>query len=179
MPLTIERELIESAQLGGMGLERLIAAVWPDAYRIALCIVRDVGFAEDAAQEACASIARSLPKLKDTGAFRSWAYKVIVNHAITAARRRPRTEALDVAVEQGAYVDRSDALDLYKALAALPPVQRAAIVLRYYADLSSAEIAAATGLPASTVRFHLMLARRRLRKVLSITYVPREIVPDV
>ena len=80
---------------------------------------------------------------------------------------------------EGYYVDRSDALDLYKALAALPPVQRAAIVLRYYADLSSAEIAAATGLPASTVRFHLMLARRKLRKVLSITYVPREMTPDI
>ncbi|MBC5829050.1 MAG: hypothetical protein GIW98_02525 [Candidatus Eremiobacteraeota bacterium] len=41
--------------------------------------------------------------------------------------------------------------------------------MRYYVGLNSGEIAAATGLPSSTVRFHLMLARRRLRKALSAT----------
>ncbi|MDQ6932923.1 MAG: ECF-type sigma factor [Candidatus Eremiobacteraeota bacterium] len=60
-------------------------------------------------------------------------------------------------------------MDLYNALAALPHVQRGAIILRYYAGLNSGEIAAAMRLPSSTVRFHLMLARRRLRKALSAT----------
>lgn len=112
-------------------------------------------------------MARSLPTLKDAGAFHAWNYRIIVSHAITAARRRPRMQALDALADREVHFDRSEALDLYNALAALPVVQRAAIILRYYADLNSGEIAAATGLPSSTVRFHLMLARRRLRKALS------------
>ncbi len=160
-------------------MERLMGAVWPEAYRVALTILRDVGLAEDAAQEACAAIARALPTLKNTDVFRSWAYKVVVNHAITAARRRPRTETLDSAPEQPTYADRSEALDLYNALEQLTHVQRAAIVLHYYAGLNSREIASATGLPASTVRFHLMLARRTLRRALSTTYIPKEALSDV
>jgi RNA polymerase sigma factor (sigma-70 family) len=58
-------------------------------------------------------------------------------------------------------------LDLHNALAALTPKRRALILLHYYAGLNSAEIAVATGSPASTIRFQLMLARRALRKALS------------
>ncbi len=167
MPLAPGSELIESARAGGDGLERLIEVVWPEAYRIAYGILRDRGLAEDAAQEACATMARSLPTLKNISVFPTWNYKIIVNHALTVARRRRDTQALDVLVDREVHFDRSDALDLYNALATLPIVQRAVIVLRYYADLNSGEIAVATGLASSTVRFHLMLARRTLRKALS------------
>lgn len=169
MPLNLERGLIESAKSGGADLERLITAVWPEAYRLAFSILRDGGLAEDAAQEACASIARSLSALKNAAVFPAWSYRIIVNHAITAARRRPRTQTLDALTQQAVHFDQSDALDLYKALEALPTVQRGAIILHYYAGLDSGEIADATGLPRSTVRFHLMLARRALRKALSTT----------
>jgi RNA polymerase sigma factor (sigma-70 family) len=169
VPLTLENGLIENARSGGVALERLIAAVWPEAYRIALSILRDSGLAEDAAQEACAAMARSLPTLKRNDAFYAWSYKTIVNHALTAARRRPATRPLDAIAEPAVHLDPSDALDLHHALAALSFVQRATIILHYYAGLSSAEIAAAPALPPSTVRFHLMLARRALRKALSTT----------
>lgn len=169
VPLDLAGELIDSARAGGAGLERLMAAVWPEAYRIAFSMLRDAGLAEDAAQEACAAMACSLPALKSTSVFPAWSYKIIVNHAITMARRRPRTQALDASTDRAIHFDHSDALDLYNALAALPLVQRGAVILHYYAGLKSGEIAAATGLPSSTVRFHLMLARRTLRKALSKT----------
>ncbi len=184
MALALERELIKGARFGGASLERLIAAVWPEAYRIAFSILRDGGLAEDAAQEACAAMARQLQTLKNADVFSAWSYKIIVNHAITASRRRPRTQPLDEIADRGIHFDQSDALDLYNALAALPLVQRGAIILHYYAGLNSREIAAATGLPSSTVRFHLMLARRTLRKALSATDVraiqpSEEVLPDV
>ncbi|MEO6836567.1 MAG: sigma-70 family RNA polymerase sigma factor [Candidatus Tumulicola sp.] len=169
MPLAVDPALVENARSGGAGLERLVAAVWPEAYRIALSILHDRGLAEDAAQEACAAMARSLPALENTDVFPAWCYKIIANHAITASRRRPRTQALDAVAELEIHLDRSDALDLYKALATLPVVQRGAIILHYYAGLNSREIAAATGLARSTVRFHLMLARRTLRRALTVT----------
>src|SRR6202011_2704822 len=92
VPLNLETGLIESAKSDRADLERLITAVWPEAYRLAFSILRDSGLAEDAAQEACASIARSLSALKNPAVFPTWSYRIIVNHAITAARRRPRTQ---------------------------------------------------------------------------------------
>lgn len=167
MPLVLEDDLVDSARLGGAGLERLIVAVWPEAYRIAFSILRDRGLAEDAAQEACASIARSLPTLKSTNGFAAWTYKIVTNHAITVARQRSRVQTADAVDDRAAQIDRSDAMDIEKALATLPLAQRSAILLHYYAGLTSSEIAAATGLSASTIRFHLMLARRTLRRALS------------
>ncbi|MDQ6929199.1 MAG: sigma-70 family RNA polymerase sigma factor [Candidatus Eremiobacteraeota bacterium] len=167
MSLTLEPGLVESARSGGEPLERLIAAVWPEAYRIAFSVLRDAGLAEDAAQDACATIARALQNLKQPDVFRSWSYRIIVNHAITTSRRRPHTEPIDPTNDCGVVFDRSDALDLYNALATLPVAQRGAILLHYYGGLNSKEIAAATGLPSSTIRFHLMLARKTLRRALA------------
>jgi RNA polymerase sigma-70 factor (ECF subfamily) len=167
MALRIESRLIENARAGGAGLERLIECIWPEAYRIAFSILRDRGLAEDAAQDACAAMARSLDKLKDSSVFAAWSYKIIVNHAVTTGRRRPKTQALESVAQRAVHFDDSDAFDLYNALATLPLEQRAAIILHYYGGLKSREIAAATGVPSSTVRFYLMLARRSLRKALS------------
>lgn len=168
MALDVEAELVEQARSGGEPLERLLAAVWPEAYRIAASILRDRGLAEDAAQEACAAIALALPDLKNASTFRSWAYTAIVRHAITAARRRRRTDCMDTIPEVRFAADGGDAVDLYRALGALSPAERGAVLLHYYAGLNSAEIAAATGLSSSTVRFHLMIARKKLRDALAV-----------
>lgn len=174
MPLTIESELIERARTSEGDLERLIAIVWPEAYRVSFGILRDVGLAEDAAQEACAAMARSLPTLKELGVFPAWSYRIITNCALTAVRRRPSTRSLEEVAEHPTALEQNDAIDLHRALGALPAVQRAAVILHYYVGLNSAEIAAATNLGSSTIRFHLMLARRTLRKALST-----EVLSDV
>lgn len=145
--------------------------------------MRDRGLAEDAAQDARASIARSWTSLKDDRVFAAWAYKIIVSKALGVVRRRPRVQQLGAQHDRTVTIDRSDALDLYNALGALPAIQRAVILLHYYAGFNSSEIAAATALPASTVRFHLMLARRALRAALSDTRASRadseETIADV
>lgn len=165
--MRIDGRLVDSARLGGEGLEPLIATIWPQAYRVAFAILRDRGLAEDAAQEACVAIARALPSLRNSGAFPTWSYKIVVGRALAFARRRPRTQSLDALADSAVRFDTSDALDLYNALASLKPVERGAILLHYYAGLTSGEIAAASSLPPSTVRFRLMRARAALRKALS------------
>jgi RNA polymerase sigma factor (sigma-70 family) len=168
MAQSIDAALVESARVDTGALERLIEAVWPEAYRIALAVLRDRGLAEDAAQDACAAIARSLCALKNARTFTTWIYRIAVNAAISIARRRPHVQSLDHVVYCGPSVDAAEAVDLDNALAALPVVQRAVILLHYYAGLKSGEIAAATGLPSSTIRFHIMLARRALRRALAV-----------
>jgi RNA polymerase sigma factor (sigma-70 family) len=165
--MQIDPELIAAARAGGAGLERLIGAVWPEAYRIAFSILRDRGLAEDAAQEAAAAIARRLPSLQDPDRFSSWCYRIAANEALSTVRRRRKAQSLDVLSERGTTFDSSDALDLHHALGKLPAVQRATVVLHYYCALDSGEISRAIGMPRSTVRFHLMLARRTLRKALA------------
>lgn len=182
MPLTLEAAVVDDARRGGEALERLIAAVWPEAFRVAVAILRDRGLAEDAAQEACAAIARALPQLRDSSAFSSWAYKTIAARALDVARSRRHAVPLEAVADRALRFDPSDALDLYRALARLSPKQRAATLLHYYAGLRTGEIAAAIGVPPSTVRFHLMLARRSLRKALSApvpSVLSAEVIPDV
>ena len=60
----------------------------------------------------------------------------------------------------------ADSGPLNKAIAALPPQQRAAIALHYKEDLSIAEIAAVLEVPTGTVKTRLMHARRKLRDAL-------------
>jgi RNA polymerase sigma-70 factor (ECF subfamily) len=57
---------------------------------------------------------------------------------------------------------------LVEALRSLPPRQRAALVLHYYAGYKAREIAAIVGSTAATVRVHLSQGRKRLRRLLEI-----------
>ncbi len=165
--MDLNNDLIDDAKAGNAGLERLIAAAWPEAYKIAWSVLRDAGLAEDAAQEACVSMARSLPTLKNPEAFRGWFSQIVVNRAISVARKRPQTQALDTITDHAVHADACASLDLHNALAGLSVMQRSVVILTYYTGLNSAEIATAAGIPRSTVRFHLMLARRALRRALS------------
>ncbi|SHN43551.1 SigE family RNA polymerase sigma factor [Cryptosporangium aurantiacum] len=65
--------------------------------------------------------------------------------------------------------DGGETVDLVRALAALPPDQRRAVVLRHVADLSVAEIAADAGVPEGTVKSWLSRGRVTLRRALAET----------
>jgi RNA polymerase sigma-70 factor (ECF subfamily) len=166
--MKIGREAVEAARSGGDALDTLIAELWPEAYRLAFGILRDRGLAEDAAQEACATIAARLNSLRDADAFAAWTCKIVTSRALDAARRRPIARSLDELRTADVYVEYGDSLDLHDALGSLEPRQRAVILLHYYAGLSSVEIAAALGIAPATVRFHLMRARAMLRRILAV-----------
>lgn len=165
MDFSIDFDLVKRARSQPEALDALVTAIWPEIYRVALGIVRASDAAEDAAQDACASIARSLPSLKDDGAFYGWMYRIAGRCAVAAAKQRARTARFTpAAAEAAGDLDRT--IDLRASLERLPLAQRSAIVLHYYGGLSSFEIGAALNVPAATVRFHLMLGRRTLRKLM-------------
>ncbi len=154
------------------GLEALVRALWPNAYRIAWSILGEHTAAEDAAQAACATICAKLSSLADTGAFVGWAYRIIVSRARDQARARNRLRlresiSLDEAATRSTHDDPSARLDLESAIARLPESLRLPLELHYFVGLSSRQVGSALGLPAATVRFRLMMARRRLRPLLS------------
>ena len=168
MGFTVDPRLVREAQRDGAALETLLIALWPEAYRVALGVLHDRGLAEDAAQEACASIALGLPALRSNEAFYRWMYRIIVRHAMVSAKRLKKIAEFSSPAEPPAVSSDVERLDILAAIATLPKSQRTAVVLRYYAGFNSSEIAYVLGAPAATVRFHLMLARRALRRALAV-----------
>jgi RNA polymerase sigma factor (sigma-70 family) len=164
MRLTVATELIRAAQAGQRdGTERLLEALWPHAYRIARSIIQNDSLAEDAAQEACAIVYRDIVHLRSADAFRVWAYRIVAREAVRVAKRHAQ-EAEEV--ETVSKPDLDTAIDVLHAVGTLPPDLRAAVVLHYYADLTSGEIGNALGIAGATVRFRLAQARRRLHTLL-------------
>lgn len=165
-------DLAKSASTGDeQDYEALVRALWPDAYRIAWSILGERGAAEDATQAACAAICTKLPTLADVRAFPGWAYRIIVSHARDHARarsRRRRREIVgyDAATGASTHDDPTVRLDLEAAIGMLPEPLRLALELHYFVGLTSSEVGRALGVPAPTVRFRLMIARRRLRTLL-------------
>jgi len=164
------QELVEAARKGAAGdADRLIRAVWPRAYRIALSVLGEPTLAEDAAQEACAILFRSIKNLRATAAFSVWFYRIVVREA-RACERRSRPAADEAASFESEEIDSSlRRIDLLAALRTLTAAQRIVIALYYYAELTTPEIAQALGLADSSVRFHLMRGRRALEKELRTT----------
>lgn len=162
MATPVPHELVEAARGGGpREVESLVEAAWPDAYRLALAILGDRSAAEDAAQEACIILYRSVSSLRSAGAFRVWFYRVVVRAASGLKRRRDRVEPATPAPSDVA--DHAASMDIWRALSALPQKLRDVVVLRYFEDLTSREIASVLRIPDGTVRFRLMIAMRHLR----------------
>ena len=150
-------------------VDRFIRAIWPQAYRIAFSVLRDHGLAEDAAQEACARILDAIPKLRASRAFNVWLYRIVVRTAFSIGKKQRRSER--VALEKAESIEPAESLvriDVMRALDRLTPRQRAVVALHYYAEMSSREIAKALAIPDSTVRFHVMNARKILEPLLAV-----------
>jgi RNA polymerase sigma-70 factor (ECF subfamily) len=130
---------------------------WPRAHRAAWLVVHDSTAAEDVAQEAFLAAVRSLDRFDRRRPFGPWLHRIVVNRAIDYARARElRREVAGAAIE-GAAPEVADAPseDVLAALAALPPEQRAVIVLRHLLGFTPGEIASALDLPRGTVNSRL------------------------
>ena len=153
-----EPALVRAAQRGSAeAFAELFRRHWPRAHRAAWLVVHDASAAEDVAQEAFLAAVRSLDRFDRRRPFGPWLHRIVVNRAIDYARARElRREVADAGIEP-AVVDRADAPgdDVLAALAALPPDQRAVIVMRHLLGFTPGEIASALGLPRGTVNSRL------------------------
>jgi RNA polymerase sigma factor (sigma-70 family) len=133
------------------------------AYRVAYRILGDRSTAEDIAQE---SLARAYQRWTTIGEYRqAWVARVAGNLAIDQLRRhRPQVRASQHGDAEVMMIER---LDLQRALLGLPKRQRDAVVLRYIADLSEADVAHLLGCSPGTVKSHLSRGTTRLRLILN------------
>lgn len=127
---------------------------------------------DDLAQEAFLSAWRSLPRLREAGAFGGWLRQIAVNAWLQHVRRsRWQDDALnDVnARYESVLADPTDGIDLSVALAKLKSAERTCLLLNYMEGMSHAEIARATGLSLGTVKSHVARGADRLRRWLGAT----------
>lgn len=140
------------------------------AYRVAFRLLGDRAEAEDIAQEA---VARACVRWRRVASHAEpWVARVAANLSLDLLRHRrhaPRADRSAVTAESAdrAAVDRLLVTDL---LATLPRRQRQVLVLRYLADLTEADTAAALGCSVGSVKRHAHRALTGLRSNPTITF---------
>ncbi|MCK6555567.1 sigma-70 family RNA polymerase sigma factor [Candidatus Binatia bacterium] len=122
---------------------------------------RDV---EDLYQETWARVVRQASRFDSQRRFSTWMFQIALNLCRDWHRRRPPEPVDPAACDAVAAVgmERTEAaLDAAAMLALLPEAQREVVTLRYYEDLTEAEVADIVGCPLGTVksRLHAALAR--------------------
>lgn len=127
-------------------------------------VTGDLELARDATDEAFVRAYERWHRVRAMASPRGWTYRVALN----VARRRVRRAALEAALlkrrrtsDAGSEIPEA-AIDAWRAVASLPERQRQAVVLRYVADLTEADVAAALGVRRSTVSRSLGAAHRSL-----------------
>ena len=140
--------------------------------RLAAMLVRDTSTAEEVVQDAFIAMHDGWHRLKDADKALAYLRQAVVNRSRSVLRHRMVVEknapkpAPDMpSAEHGAMalLERSAVI---AALRDLPERQREAIVLRYYADLSEAEIAAAMRISRGAVKSHTARGMATLRTAL-------------
>jgi RNA polymerase sigma-70 factor (sigma-E family) len=140
--------------------------------RLALLLVRDVQTAEEVVQDAFEQMHKAWRRLHDPEKALSYLRQTVVNRSRSVLRHRkvvdlhPPKPAPDEPSAEHAAMALIERTAVIAALSHLPVRQREAVVLRYYADLSEADIAAAMGISRGAVKSHTARAMAALRSIL-------------
>jgi RNA polymerase sigma-70 factor (sigma-E family) len=151
--------------------DEFVARHVDDLLRTAYLIVWDEGEAEDLVQECLMKVARRWPRIRRLDQPRAYARRILVNLALDGARGRARRRGeLSAEPVSPIAIDPLPALDvraeLLEALGQLPARQRAVLVLRYFNDLTEAQVAEALGCSPGTVKSSASRGLARLREAL-------------
>ncbi len=150
------------------------------AGRLAYLLTGDPHLAEDLAQEAFVRLMGRLSSIRDEGAIASYLRRSIVNLAqkhwrkLGNERHYLNAERVSVVVRSASLPDVESRDAVWQALEGLPYRQRAAIVLRFYEDLSEKETARVLGWRIGTVKSSVSRGLERVRKEMTSDEDERE-----
>jgi RNA polymerase sigma-70 factor (sigma-E family) len=140
--------------------------------RLATLLVHDIATAEEVVQDSFVALHAGLHRLRDSEKTLPYLRAAVVNrsrsvlrHRMVVDRNAPKPAPEMPSAEHGALalLERSSVV---AALRLLPDRQREVVVLRFYGDLSEAQIAAAMGITRGAVKSHTSRAMAALRSVL-------------
>jgi RNA polymerase sigma-70 factor (ECF subfamily) len=164
--------LAEALQAGSPEiLDMLLARFGTEIQTVAYLILRDRQDAEDVVVETLLAAVQHTRDLRDPAALRRWLLRIATNRALGLRRQDARIVHLEVLPDRGSTHDATSGaatrLTLLAGVDALPPRMRAAVVLRYYADLTVEEVAVALGRSPNTIKSQLQVALDHLRRGLA------------
>jgi RNA polymerase sigma-70 factor (sigma-E family) len=149
------------------GFRDYVAARTPSLLRTAYLLTGNLADAEDLVQAALAKTYMAWDRIEDRGALDGYVRRAMVNTHISWWRRRrleefPTDEIPDRAVAD--HAGHSDLQDsLRRAVDRLPQRMRAAVLLRFYEDMTEAEVADVLGVSLGTVKSTVSRAVAKLR----------------
>ena len=184
-PITVTTDtLLAGASLESVSAEwdaaRAVTAIYTTHYRslvrLAVLLVRDIATAEEVVQDSFIAMHGAWRRLRDSDKALSYLRQSVVNrsrsvlrHRVVVDRNAPMPPPLVPSAEQGAITELERSA-VVSALRRLPPRQREALVLRYYGDLSEAQIASAMGISRGAVKSHTARGMSALRTVLRVEF---------
>jgi RNA polymerase sigma-70 factor (ECF subfamily) len=152
--------------------ERLYRQFSPRVYGLCLRLTGQREAAEDCTQESFVAAWRALSRFERRSRFSTWLHKIAVNCVLS--RRKGLRMEYEVAQPSSGLPDRADpasaapALDVERAIAALPEGARHVLVLVGIYGFSHAEAAGALGIAEGTCKAQLHRARRLLSSTLGL-----------
>lgn len=177
MELTDTSQLITGCIAGNeTAIERLIYQYQGGVFRLTLSVLDDAIEANEATQDTFIAALAALESYRENSSFKAWLYTIALNISRNRLRKRKTIERLNQTLqaifkvqnqriptpEEAVIRNEKDAA-LWKALRNLGEKQRIPIVLRYFHELSTAEIAEVLQINEGTVHSRLHIGRERLR----------------
>jgi RNA polymerase sigma-70 factor (sigma-E family) len=165
----------ERAWAADEAVTQLYAAHYRSLVRLGALLLRDTAVAEEVVQDAFVAMHGAWRRLQDPDRALAYLRQSVVNGARSSLRRRevatrlaPRPAPDEASAEHGAMVALEHE-EVLAALRTLPVRQREVLVLRYYVDLSEADIADALGISRGAVKSHASRGMAALRTALEAT----------
>jgi len=166
------------------GLESLVKRYQARAVHTAYLILYQRELAEDVAQSAFVKVADRIHQFDEERPFAPWFFRIVVHDALKLAKKQKQMISIEGQSDEMAahlatlLVDphpqpeqwleekqiREHILD---AIQSLPPEQRAVIVMRYYLDMSEADMSMKMKRPLSSIKWWLRNARKRLSDLIT------------
>ncbi|HVN52695.1 MAG TPA: RNA polymerase sigma factor [Anaerolineaceae bacterium] len=178
--------LIERCRSGdGLAIGALVQTYQPPVFRLALSILDDPQEAEEAAQDTFVAAIRALDTYRGDSSFTTWLYSITINtcrmHLRKGRSRRRLFQALQSLFEwnrtttfriEERVVQNETNSTIWKAVQELDEKHRVPIILHYYHDLPTNEIAEILEISPGTVHSRLHTARVRIQAALQASPEP-------
>jgi RNA polymerase sigma-70 factor (sigma-E family) len=142
----------------------------PAAARLAYLMTGDQARAEDLVHDAFVKVIGRFGEIRDPDAFGAYLKRTVINLANSFFRRRKlerehlESEGRAIRFEPAEETDPIEREAMWRGLSVLPIKQRAAIVLRFYEDISEQQTAEMLGVPVGTVKSMVSRGLDALRK---------------
>ena len=160
-------------------IETLVREYEAGVFRLALSILGDQAEAHEVTQETFLSALRALPSYQERQSLKAWLYTIALNHSRSHLRKRKVIERLrstltavfrmetysQVSPEEATLQNEKEAA-IWRSLNELDERHRIVVVLRYFHELSIAEISEILSVNEGTIHSRLHNAREKLRDAL-------------